>query len=136
MMAAFWGAMIYVVLAQERISPVFRRFSGIVETSLRVMAKAMRAAAMKAMKAVNKGTKAAFFPTKAMRAAKAAAPKKAMKAVSKATKQAIVPTKAMRAAAMKAMKVVSKAAKEQAFVATKAMRKAKAAAPAPKKAMK
>ena len=89
MMVAFWGARIYVVLAQERISPVFRRFSGIVETSLRVMAKAMRAAAMKAMKAVNKGTKAAFFPTKAMRAAKAAAPKKAMKAVSKATKQAI-----------------------------------------------
>ena len=107
MMVAFWGARIYVVLAQERISPVFRRFSGIVETSLRVMAKAMRAAAMKAMKAVNKGTK-----------------------------QAIVPTKAMRAAAMKAMKVMSKAAKEQAFVATKAMRKAKAAAPAPKKAMK
>ena len=110
MMVAFWGARIYVVLAQERISPVFRRFSGIVETyslSLRVMAKAMRAAAMKAMKAVSKGTK-----------------------------QAIVPTKAMRAAAMKAMKVVSKAAKEQAFVATKAMRKAKAAAPAPKKAMK
>ena len=71
------------------------------------MAKAMRAAAMKAMKAVSKGTK-----------------------------QAIVPTKAMRAAAMKAMKVVSKEAKEQAFVATKAMRKAKAAAPAPKKAMK
>ena len=133
MMVAFWGTRIYVVLAQERISPVFRRFSGIVETSLRVMAKAMRAAAMKAMKAVNKGTKAAFFPTKAMRAAKAT---KAMKAVSKATKQAIVPTKAMRAAAMKAMKVVSKAAKEQAFVATKAMRKAKAAAPAPKKAMK
>ena len=133
MMVAFWGARIYVVLAQERISFVFRRFSGIVETSLRVMAKAMRAAAMKAMKAVNKGTKAAFFPTKAMRAAKAM---KAMKAVSKATKQAIVPTKAMRAAAMKAMKVVSKAAKEQAFVATKAMRKAKAAAPAPKKAMK
>ena len=82
MMVAFWGARIYVVLAQERISPVFRRFSGIVETSLSV------------------------------------------------------PTKAMRAAAMKAMKVVSKAAKEQAFVATKAMRKAKAAAPAPKKAMK
>ena len=106
-MVAFWGARIYVVLAQERISPVFRRFSGIVETSLRVMAKAMRAAAMKAMKAVRKTTKAAIFPTKAM-----------------------------RAAAMKAMKVVSKAAKEQAFVATKAMRKAKAAAPAPKKAMK
>ena len=82
MMVAFWGARIYVVLAQERISPVFRRFSGIVETSLRVMAKAMRAAAMKAMK------------------------------------------------------VESKTAKEQAFVATKAMRKAKAAAPAPKKAMK
>ena len=82
MMVAFWGARIYVVLAQERISPVFRRFSGIVETPLRVMAKAMRAAAMKAMK------------------------------------------------------VVSNAAKEQAFVATKAMRKAKAAAPAPKKAMK
>ena len=72
------------------------------------MAKSMRAAAMKAMKAVSKTTK----------------------------EQAIVPTKAMRAAAMKAMKVVSKAAKEQAFVATKAMRKAKAAAPAPKKAMK
>ena len=72
-----------VVLAQERISPAFRRFSGVVGTSLRVMAKAMRAAK-----------------------------------------------------AMKAMKVVSKTAKEQAFVATKAMRKAKAAAPAPKKAMK
>ena len=96
-----------MVLAQERTLLAFRRFSGVLETSLRVMAKAMRAAAMKAMKAVNKGTKAAFFPTKAM-----------------------------RAAAMKAMKVVSKAAKEQAFVATKAMRKAKAAAPAPKKAMK
>ena len=82
MMVAFWGARIYVVLAEERILPAFRRFSGVVETSLRVMAKAMRAAAMKAMK------------------------------------------------------VVSKAAKEQAFVATKAMRKAKAAAPAPKKAMK
>ena len=71
-----------MVLAQERTLLAFRRFSGVLETSLRVMAKAMRAAAMKAMK------------------------------------------------------VVSKAAKEQAFVATKAMRKAKAAAPAPKKAMK
>ena len=107
MMVAFWRARIYVVLAQERILPAFRRCSGVIETSLRVMAKAMRAAAMKAMKAVRKTTKAA-----------------------------IVPTKAMRAAAMKAMKVVSKTAKEQAFVATKAMRKAKAAAPAPKKAMK
>ena len=47
------------------------------------MAKAMRAAAMKAMKVVNKGTKAAFFPTKAMRAAKAM---KAMKRVSKFAK--------------------------------------------------
>ena len=83
MAAALWGGRIYVVLAQERISPAFRRVSGVVETSLRVMAKAMRAAK-----------------------------------------------------AMKAMKVVSKTAKEQAFVATKAMRKAKAAAPAPKKAMK
>ena len=83
MAVALWGGRIYVVLAQERISPAFRRFSGVVGTSLRVMAKAMRAAK-----------------------------------------------------AMKAMKVVSKAAKEQAFVATKAMRKAKAAAPAPKKAMK
>ena len=72
-----------VVLAQDRVLPTFRRLSGVVETSLRVMAKAMRAAK-----------------------------------------------------AMKAMKAVSKAAKEQAFVATKAMRKAKAAAPAPMKAMK
>ena len=100
MMVAFWGARIYVVLAQERISPVFRRFSGIVETSLRVMAKAMRAAAMKAMKAVRKTTKAAIFPTKAMRAAAM----KAMKAVKKTTKAAVFPTKAMRAAAKKAMK--------------------------------
>ena len=47
-----------------------------------------------------------------------------------------VMAKAMRAAkAMKAMKVVSKTAKEQAIIPTKAMRKAKAAA-APKKAMK
>ena len=37
--------------------------------------------------------------------------------------------KAMRAAAMKAMKVVSKAAKEQAFVAGKARGSAPAAAP-------
>ena len=109
MAAALWGGRIYVVLAQERISPAFRRVSGVVETSLRVMAKAMRAAkAMKAMKVVSKAAKELFVPTKAMRAAKA----------------------------MKAMKVVSKTAKEQAFVATKAMRKAKAAAPAPKKAMK
>ena len=61
----------------------FRRLSGVLETSLRVMAKAMRAAAMKAMKAVSKVTKEqAFVATKrAMRKAKAAAPapKKAMK---------------------------------------------------------
>ena len=113
---AIWRGRIYsVVLAQERLLSAFRRFIGVVETSLRVMAKAMRAAkAMKAMKAVSKTAKdQAFVATKAMRKAKAAAP-----------------------APMKAMKVVSKAAKEQAFVATKAMRKAKAAAPAPMKAMK
>ena len=69
-------------MAQERISPAFRRFSGVVETSFRVMAKAMRAAkAMKAMKVVSKTAKEqAIIPTKAMRKAKAAeAPKKAMK---------------------------------------------------------
>ena len=58
-----------MVLAQERTLLAFRRFSGVLETSLRVMAKAMRAAAMKAMKAVLKTTKAEVFPTKAMRAA-------------------------------------------------------------------
>ena len=82
MAVVFWGGRIYVVLAQERISPAFRRVSGVVETSLRVMAKAMRAAkAMKAMKVVSKTAKEqAIIPTKAMRKAKAAAaPKKAMK---------------------------------------------------------
>ena len=69
--AAFCEERTCIVLAQERTLPAFRRFGGILETSLRVMAKAMRAAAMKAMKAVRKTTKAAIFPTKAMRAAKA-----------------------------------------------------------------
>ena len=104
---AFWGGhRNYCVVLAQERILLAFRLLSGFQT-FRVMAKAMRAAAMKAMKAVRKGTK-----------------------------QAIVPTKAMRAAAMKAMKVVSKEAKEQAFVATKAMRKAKAAAPAPMKAMK
>ena len=71
----------------------FRRFSGTFETSLRIMAKAMRVA--KAMKAVKTATKQAIVPTKAMRAAAM----KAMKVVSKAAKeQAFVATKAMRKA--------------------------------------
>ena len=66
---AFWGGQrnYCVVLAQERILLAFRRFSGF--QTFRVMAKAMRAAAMKAMKAVRKGTKQAIVPSKAMRAA-------------------------------------------------------------------